>query len=174
MFLTYLAMHLYQGNCSDWRACFLRPGTEWNAAGAEERQSKCWQKKNSHILDVILQLLICQKAGATSSLTFGNSPLLNLQFTVSKLDLCTRSDSSELSLSCQVCLLQLPSSLQPCPTSSHSCEFRKRAKRSTRHSGCCCEWTWWEFWEWRRFILLLGMHSDLIHACGGGYDGQTK
>lgn len=28
---TYLAMHLYRGNCSGWRECFLRPGTEWNA-----------------------------------------------------------------------------------------------------------------------------------------------
>lgn len=28
---TYLAMHLYPGNCSSWRECFSRPGTEWNA-----------------------------------------------------------------------------------------------------------------------------------------------
>lgn len=33
-------MHLYQGNCSDWRVCFLRPDTEWNAAGTEKRWHK--------------------------------------------------------------------------------------------------------------------------------------
>lgn len=33
-------MHLYQGNCSDWRVCFLRPDTEWNAAGTKKRWHK--------------------------------------------------------------------------------------------------------------------------------------
>jgi len=48
VFLTYLAMHLCQGNCSDWRACFLRPDTGWNAAGTEKR----WHKSvKLHMLD---------------------------------------------------------------------------------------------------------------------------
>jgi len=106
----------------------------------EEMTQKC---KVTHArLDVILQLLICHYARATSSLTSGNSPLLNLPYTVWNLDLCTRPDSSELSLSCQVCLLQLLSSVQPHPTISHSCGLKKRANRSTQHSRCCCEQTW--------------------------------
>lgn len=106
---------------------------------------------------MILQLLICQNARATSSLMCGNSPLLNLQYTVWNLDRCTRPDSSKFSLSCQICLLQLPSSVQPRPTRlTQMWVEEKKAKSSTQRSGCCWEQTWWEFWECRRFTLLLG------------------
>lgn len=57
VFLTYLAMHLCQGNCSDWRVCFLRPDTEWNAAGTEKswhKSVKLYTRRNSAALNLSL------------------------------------------------------------------------------------------------------------------------
>lgn len=159
VFLTYLAMHLCQGNCSDWRVCFLRPDTEWNAAGTEKRwhkSVKLYTRRNSAALNL-------SRCGSDFIPDTRKLPSAEVQYTVWNLDLCTRPDSSELSLSCQVCLLLLLSSVQPHPTSSHSCGLKKRAKRSTQHSECCCEQTWWEFWECRRFTLWYDAFRP--HSC---------